>query len=317
MIPNLVEPLGFDFHVPAYFTLLVVGFAVATLVGTLWAIRSKLDKEVIIDLGLIALLAGIAGGRLLHVVADGHFTDYVNWCTEPTLVDMHVTPGECAQIEGATWSRDLGYCHPAESDCFAWAKFWNGGLTYYGGVLAAFLVGWWFVRREKFPVLKAADATGIVVPIGLFFGRIGCFLGGCCFGRPTDHVFGVSFPPGPGASHQQWEDGLLESSADWSLPVHPVQLYEALGSLAIAAVLIVVVHPKKKFDGQVALLFLGSYAVLRFFLEFLRADDRGGFLGLSTSQLIGLVVVAGCVYCWRRFSRRAEEKMAAPLPTTA
>jgi phosphatidylglycerol:prolipoprotein diacylglycerol transferase len=319
MLPNLAAPFFEDpseasFHVPAYFTLLVIGFAVSTVVAVGWALRSKLDKEVIIDLGLIALLAGIAGGRVLHVVADGHLMDYVHWCTDPTLVDMALTPSECTAAEGV-WNRELGYCHPAESDCFAWAKFWNGGLTYYGGLFAALLVGYWFVRREGFPLLKAADVAGLVLPIGLFFGRIGCFLNGCCFGSPTDHVFGVSFPPWSAASHEQWEVGLLDSPAVPSLAVHPTQLYEALGCLAIAAVLIVAVHPKKTFDGQVVLLSLASYAGLRFVLEFWRADDRGGFLSLSTSQLIALAVIAAAVFFWRRWSRRAETAIGAQ-PTT-
>jgi phosphatidylglycerol---prolipoprotein diacylglyceryl transferase len=97
---------------------------------------------------------------------------------------------------------------------------------------------------------------------------------------------------------------VLESKALASLPVHPAQLYEAVGCLAIAAVLGLWLHPRKRFDGQVLLAFLGLYAVLRFALEYLRDDDRGALLGLSTSQLIGLAILAGCAVAWGRSSKK-------------
>jgi phosphatidylglycerol:prolipoprotein diacylglycerol transferase len=96
--------------------------------------------------------------------------------------------------------------------------------------------------------------------------------------------------------------------------VHPTQLYESLGCLAIAAWLLLVTHPRKRFDGQVMLLFLIHYAVLRFMLEYLRADDRGIFFGLSTSQWIGLasVVVAVVAYPQVRKLSRTNEAIAQP-----
>jgi phosphatidylglycerol:prolipoprotein diacylglycerol transferase len=81
----------------------------------------------------------------------------------------------------------------------------------------------------------------------------------------------------------------------WSHPVHPTQIYESAASLAIAAVCLLVVQPRKRYDGQVFGAFLALYAVARFLLEILRRDDRGGVLGLSTSQLIGLALVAAAV----------------------
>jgi len=78
----------------------------------------------------------------------------------------------------------------------------------------------------------------------------------------------------------------------WSLPVHPTQVYESAASLAIAAACLVWVHPRKRYDGQVFATFLALYAVARFLLEFLRRDDRGGLFGLSTSQLLGLGLLA-------------------------
>jgi len=309
MLPRLAEVFGQP--IPAYFTMLVIGFSLATWLGARWAKRSRLDHDAIIDLGLFALIAGVAGARILHVVADGYFWDYVHLCTDPSLVDWHVTRTECQEIEGV-WDAAEGVCKPAEADCFAWAAFWRGGLTYYGGLAAATAFGLWFLRRERFPMLKAADMAGMVIPLGLFWGRLGCFLGGCCFGTRTDGMLGVRFREWSPASRSAHQEGVLEAPWMESLPVHPAQLYEASGCLAIAAAMMLWLHPRKRFDGQVFLGFLGLYAVLRFFLEIVRADDRGGLLGLSTSQLIGILVVLVCALVWIRLRGRAPQTPPSP-----
>jgi phosphatidylglycerol:prolipoprotein diacylglycerol transferase len=297
--------------IPAYFTLLSTGFILATWLTARWAKRMALDPEVIVDLGLVAVLAGVAGARVLHVIADGYFWDYVHLCTDPSAVVWRTVAdrGECLSLRGA-WDATRGVCHAAERDCFAWAEFWNGGLAYYGGLIAASGAGLWLLRRERFPIAKTCDAVGMVMPLGLFFGRLGCFFGGCCFGITTDSRFGMSFPAYSAASEKQVRDGVLASKALPSLPVHPTQLYEAGGCLLIAIVLALWLQPRKRFDGQVMLAFLGAYALLRFLLEYLRDDDRGGLLGLSTSQLIGVVVIAALVPVWRHLSR-------APRPARA
>lgn len=314
MHPRLAEIFGQP--IPAYFTMLVIGFALATWLGARWAKRSRLDHDSIIDLGLFSLIVGVVGARILHVLADGYFWDYVHLCTDPSLVEWRITQAQCAEVEGV-WKAGEGICQPKEADCFAWLAFWRGGLTYYGGLVAASIFGLWFLRRERFPMLKAADMAGMVIPLGLFWGRLGCFLGGCCFGTTTDASVAVRFPPWSPASEAQYRAGALEAPWLESLPVHPAQLYEALGSLAIAALLLLWAHPRKRFDGEVFVGFLALYAVLRFFLEFVRADDRGGLLGLSTSQLIGLLVVGACVWLWihlRNRARQASPPSAPPGP---
>jgi phosphatidylglycerol:prolipoprotein diacylglycerol transferase len=83
------------------------------------------------------------------------------------------------------------------------------------------------------------------------------------------------------------------------LPVHPTQIYESAVSLAIAVFCLVYVHPRKRYDGQVFLSFVTLYAAGRFVLEFWRRDDRGELLGLSTSQLVGLLLVAASIAAHR------------------
>jgi len=283
----------FDVGFPAYFVLLLTGFLFATAVGAAWARRIGEDPDVVVDLGLAMLLAGVIGGRLLHVLADGYFWDYVHLCTDPALVSWPLEKAEClSSTYRGVWDEGKSVCHPGGADCFAWAKFWAGGLTYYGGFLGASLAAWFLLRRDKFPFWKAADMAGFAVPLGLAFGRMGCLLAGCCFGARSDLPWALSFPGRSPASEAQWKAHELASKYAWSHPVHPTQIYESAASLAIAAVCLFVVHPRKRYDGQVFATFLVLYAVARYLIEILRRDDRGGAAGLSTSQLIGLGLVA-------------------------
>jgi phosphatidylglycerol:prolipoprotein diacylglycerol transferase len=288
--PDLFRTLGLPF--PSYFVLLLSGFLFATAAGALWARRVGESADVVVDLGLAMLLAGVAGARLLHVVADGYFWDYVHLCTDPSRVTWPLDRAQCVSpAYGGVWDAAAQACHPAGRDCFAWAKFWAGGLTYYGGLIGASGAAWWLLRRDGFPFWKAADMAGFAVPLGLAFGRVGCLLAGCCFGATCELPWAIQFPWRSPASLAQAKEHLLPSAASWSLAVHPTQIYESAASLAIAAYALVVVHPRKRYDGQVFAVFLALYAVARFLLEFLRRDDRGGLLGLSTSQLLGLAML--------------------------
>jgi phosphatidylglycerol:prolipoprotein diacylglycerol transferase len=301
MHPDLFQLFGIAF--PSYFVLLLSGFLFATAAGALWARRVGESADVVVDLGLAMLLAGVVGARLLHVVADGYFWDYVHLCTDPSKVDWPVDRVECLSASyGGVWDAARGVCHPGGSDCFAWAKFWAGGLTYYGGFLGAVGAAWVLLKRDAFPFWKAADMAGFAIPLGLCFGRMGCLMAGCCFGATCDLPWAVSFPWRSAASEEQFRDHLLPSSKMWSLPVHPTQIYESAASLAIAAVCLLWVHGRKRYDGQVFVAFLSLYAVARFALEALRRDDRGGLFGLSTSQLLGLgmLAAAAAIHLLRR-----------------
>ena len=292
----------FDVGFPAYFVLLLSGFLFATALGAIWARRIGESPDVIVDLGLAMLLAGVAGARILHVFADGYFWDYVHLCTDPSKVDWPVGKDECLSPSYAgVWDAARGVCHPKSADCFAWAKFWAGGLTYYGGFVGASAAAWFLLMRDRFPFWKAADMAGFAVPLGLCFGRMGCLMAGCCFGSTCDLPWAMSFPGKSPPSVEQFKDHLLADDRMFSLPVHPTQVYESAASLAIAAVCLIWVHPRKRYDGQVFVAFLALYAVARFALEFLRRDDRGEAVGLSTSQLIGLAMLgaAAAIHAWR------------------
>lgn len=290
MHPELIALFGEP--VPAYFVLLAFGFMVATAVQATLGKRVGIDPDAMINLGISMLLWGLVGARLLHVLADGYFWDYVHQCTDPGQVAWRITHAECTNVSGR-WDGTL--CHPQSRDCFAWAKFWAGGLAYYGGFVAASLGAVFTLRREKLPFLKVADLAAVSIPLGLTFGRIGCFLSGCCFGKPTSAAWSVSFPPWSDASRAAWKAGLASTPALPSAQLHPTQLYEAAASLVIAAIVAFRVWPRRKHDGDAFVAFVALYALARFALEFFRADDRGGFAMFSTSQWISLAMVVGAI----------------------
>jgi len=309
--PLLDEPL------PAYFAMLMMGFIVAFSVAVVWAVRTGIDHEEIIDLGLVCLITGVAGARILHVFVDGYFMDYVHLCTDHTLVEWPLPRGQCTAEIGGTWDAAAGVCRPAEGDCFAWMKFWNGGLVWYGGLIGASFAGIWFLKRVGLPVLKVVDVAGYAIPLGVFFGRLGCWFGGCCFGVQSDSWLAVRFPAWSPASEKQYREHLLDHPGVESLAVLPAQLFEAVGCLVIAALCMMWLHPRKRFDGQVFVVSMALYAVLRFFLEIIRADDRGGVLGVSTSQWIGLLALAGLGVAYAKLRERAKARLSAPLPDAA
>jgi phosphatidylglycerol:prolipoprotein diacylglycerol transferase len=322
--PDLFRLFGVPF--PAYFVLLVSGFLFATAVATLWARRIGADPDVMVDLGIAMIIAGVAGARILHVFADGYFWDYVHLCTDPARVNWPLDRADCLApaYDGCTgtsqtgsmgvWDASTGLCHPKAADCFAWAKFWEGGLAYYGGLAGASAAAWFLLRRDRFPFWKAADMAGFAIPLGLGFGRMGCLLAGCCFGATCNLPWAISFPWRSAASEEQFRDHLLTTAKSWSLPVHPTQIYESAACLAIAGVCMLLVHPRKRYDGQVFAVSMALYAVARFLLEILRRDDRGGFAGLSTSQWLGLVLLGAAVAIhWVRGPRSQPRA----TPTTA
>ena len=291
---KLTVPVLGEVVFPAYMTLLMVGFTLA-----IWLARREEDAagrngDRIVDLGLLMLAFGILGARLLSVLADGKLHDFVNLCTDPRLVEaVDAKVKVCAADAQCGWDylcdTARQRCHPPR-DCLAALKFWQGGLAYYGGFLAAVPVGLWYARRKQLGAWRVADLGAPPIAFGLVFGRLGCFFNGCCYGKHTDGPLAVSFPGRP--------------------DVHPTQLYEAAGALALYAVLYFVVRPRKRRHGQVFAALLVLYGVLRFALEFLRADDRGGLAGLSTSQWLGLPLVALGAWLWSR----PPESPALPAP---
>jgi len=180
--------------------------------------------------------------------------------------------------------------------------FLRSGGVFYGGLLGGFFAVVLLVHRYKLPFWKTADAFAPGVALGQAFGRQGCFSAGCCWGKPTDLPWGVHFSQ---AGHEY--TGVPIYTADGlDAYLHPTQLYESFLMFGVFA-LLYYLHRKKKFDGQILILYGIIYSIIRFSIEFIRDDPRGDLLGfttatgLSTSQGVSLIVAIGSLIflIWR------------------
>jgi len=167
----------------------------------------------------------------------------------------------------------------------------KGGMVAYGGMIGGFLASWYGCFRRDIPLLKWADASAPAVVLGTGITRIGCFLYGCDFGRPSSLPWALAFPNGSAAWDHHIRIGLITPDAAWSMPVHPTQLYESLVGFALFGFLMWL-RKHRTFSGQVFLGWVLGYGTLRPLLELLRDDEQRGNVGpLSTSQFIGIMSV--------------------------
>lgn len=179
-------------------------------------------------------------------------------------------------------------------------KIWEGGgLVLYGGLLTGAVCFIVYAFFRKLPILTMADVVTPSLAVGLFFGRIGCFLAGCCWGCICDdpsnllQLLAVRFPKSSLTYEQHRASGMLSADAERSLAVHPVQLYEAFSMLLLFWVLMRQ-FKQRRFSGEIFCLFALSYAAVRFWLEFLRADNPSDYLGMTISQVISILVATAC-----------------------
>jgi phosphatidylglycerol:prolipoprotein diacylglycerol transferase len=191
-------------------------------------------------------------------------------------------------------------------------KVWQGGLVAYGGFLGGFVTGVIYCLVRKIKLLAWADCVVPSLGTGLAFTRIGCFMFGCDFGKVMEPVkwWAVRFPKESPAWAEQLKQGLIAASETHSLPVHPTQIYEMLVGLTLFG-LTMLVRRFRTFSGQTFIAFTMAYAVLRFYLETLRADEQRGEIGpLSTSQFIGIVtfVAAGALFFVLRNIHKKDPK---------
>jgi phosphatidylglycerol:prolipoprotein diacylglycerol transferase len=146
----------------------------------------------------------------------------------------------------------------------------SSGGVFYGGVIFGVLFSLVYLKKRDISFWRMADITGVGLALGHSIGRIGCFLSGCCYGRPTDFPLAVRFPHLP-------------------VRVHPTQLYESVLNF-LNFLFLMAVFRNRKFRGQVFSLYLINYAVIRFFLEYLRGDPGRGYILRSDAPLLSLSI---------------------------
>ncbi len=177
-------------------------------------------------------------------------------------------------------------------------KVWQGGLVFYGGFIAGAIsfVIWCVIKGREF--LKVADVLCVAIPIAHAFGRIGCFLHGCCWGKVSDSALAVRFP----AHSPVWFARRANDFSTHSLPVLPTQLFEAVALLILFGILYAIY---KKFKAYTAAMYMIGYSVIRFGMEFLRDDKRPELFGLSSAQIVSLLLFAvGCIFIEWEWSKK-------------
>jgi phosphatidylglycerol:prolipoprotein diacylglycerol transferase len=251
-----------SFKLPAYGLMVACGY----LAAIFWVMRksggSGFKKEDLSDLIFYSVLAGMAGAKLFYAV---------------------------------TYWGSLG--PDFTSRLFFLLRSFQYGFVFYGGLVfggAAFFLA---ARRRRLDALKAADFFAPALALGHAFGRIGCFLAGCCHGRPSASFFSVTFT-NPAC---EVDPALL------GVPLYPTQLLEAAGNFLIFLVLASALGRRFR-PGAVLALYAALYSAQRFLLEFLRGDDRGAsFFGASPGQLISLAVLAGSAALFFRLKAKYEK----------
>src|SRR5450432_2503609 len=182
------------------------------------------------------------------------------------------------------------------SEIFA---IWHGGLVFYGGLIGAIITGAIYLRWKKLPLWKIADVLAPSIALGSVFGRIGCLLNGCCYGRSCDAPWAITFPEG----HETHPAGMP------AIPVHPTEIYDALLNLALY-VCLAWLFRRKKFDGQIFATYLILYAVCRSIVEYFRGDYPADHVhsGLTSAQLVSIPIFITGLALAAILSRRMPAK---------
>ncbi|PIU40559.1 MAG: prolipoprotein diacylglyceryl transferase [Candidatus Omnitrophica bacterium CG07_land_8_20_14_0_80_50_8] len=165
----------------------------------------------------------------------------------------------------------------------------EGGLVWYGGFLMAALTGLVIALWKRWPFLRLCDLLAPIIPLAHAIGRFGCFFNGCCFGRPTHSRVGVVFEYG-------------------DVPRLPTQLFEAAGLLVLSLGLFYFSR-KKRLAGESFILYLAGYGVFRFFIEFLRGDQKGYYF-LTVPQWTSVLLFFGALFLFVMIQKNQRRKQS-------
>jgi phosphatidylglycerol---prolipoprotein diacylglyceryl transferase len=200
-------------------------------------------------------------------------------------------------ILGGLWGGHLLglFVHGWGGGPLALFQFWQGGKSYYGGLLGGGIAGGLFFHYRKLPVRAYADASMPALALGYAIGRLGCFLNGDDYGTVSRVPWAVVYPSGTEAHAAHVARGWIGPGAAWSLPVHPVQLYASLLGLCLFTWL---ASWRPTRAGSRFCAFVISYGVARFIMEWLRGDFRAVLGPLSLPQVFSLLFVFTGLGVW-------------------
>lgn len=241
-----MHPILFEigrFPVYTYGVLLAAAYLLGLQFALMRARTRGLDPNRVMDLGIWIIISALAGAKLLLLIVDFD-----------------------------TFGRN-----PAEL-----LTLLRSGGVFYGGLIAAVAVALWYLRRHKMPMWTVTDVFAPGIALGHVIGRMGCLFAGCCFGRPTDVAWAITF-------HSEY--AAQNIGTPLNVPLHPTQLYEAGAELLILVFLLLTERKGRPFPGRTFWGYLLLYGVSRFIIEFYRGDSRGMVGDFSTSQFVSMLIV--------------------------
>ncbi len=248
-----------DFVIGTYGLVVAIGVFFSIWLGRVLARREGLNPEEVTDFFVYSVLAGFVGAKIALIIGD--FREFSERPVQFLMENL----------------RSFG--------------------AFYGGFVAALLVGIFYIRKRKLPFWELTDITVVCLALSQGIGRWGCFLAGCCYGSPTSLPWGMHFP-------------YVDICADGT-KIHPWPIYESILDFAIFGFLYYF-FPQRRFKGQAFIIYAIIYAFGRGALEFLRGDAmRGLFFGgtVSLSQIFAVSILAAAIPCyfWRKRQASKEE----------
>lgn len=269
--------------VHSYGTMLAIGFLVGiALLHRHARFTPELKPDRIIDVALFVLVGSLIGARVMYVLLN---------------LGQFETPVEMLYVN-------------------------RGGLSFHGGLLGALLGGVVFSRIYRVPFWRMADQFMPSLAIGYAITKVGCFLNGCCIGRPTGSQWGVCFP-----------DPFVKGAL--TLPSHPAQLYDSAANVLMCLAMVAVLY-RKRFHGQVFLSYLVAYSSIRFVIEgFRKGVSAKVMLAGATSPATGLppslfgwpfteaqwasiaiAIISGGILIWQLRKAPKERLPIPPVPVS-
>ena len=244
----------------SYGVLLAASYLLGLRLAMSRAKARGLDASRVLDLGIYIIIAALIGAKLLLVVVD--------------FDQFRRSPAELLTVL-------------------------RSGGVFYGGLILAVVVAFWYIYRHRLPFWTTCDVFAPGIALGHVTGRLGCLAAGCCYGKPTDMPWGITFTNPLAASNVGTPLGM---------PLHPTQLYEAGAELLILVFLLATERKGRQFPGRTFWLYMLLYAVSRYIIEIYRGDPRGVVFGvLSTSQFISVVLAPLSIIMLIWLSRTSPE----------
>jgi phosphatidylglycerol:prolipoprotein diacylglycerol transferase len=252
----------------SYGVLLAAAYLLGLQLALTRARAAGLDPAKVMDLGIWVIVSALVGAKALLILID-----LPSFLADPSQIFSLV--------------RSAG--------------------VFYGGLILAVAVGFWFMWKHGLPLWRTADLFAPGIALGHVIGRMGCFFAGCCYGRPTDLPWAVTFTSPLAAEIV---------GTPLHVPLHPTQLYESFAELAILLGLLAFEKRGRAFPGRTFWAYMLVYGITRFVIEGFRGDPRGVVFGLwSTSQFISLLLVPLSVAMLVYLARRPAPAAPAPAAT--